>query len=62
VPHLALLLPIVAESVNRASLANFRISSERSPTKDEGKLAGLRAKEARGFLSYCGCCPNDRLL
>ena len=55
-------MPIVAESVNRASPANFRISSERSPAKDEGKFAGLTAKDARGFLSYCGCCSIDQLL
>jgi UDP-glucose 6-dehydrogenase len=29
--------------------------------RDEGKLAGLTAKDARGFLSHCGYCSMDQL-
>jgi UDP-glucose 6-dehydrogenase len=29
--------------------------------KDEGKLAGLMPKDARGFLSHCGYCSMDQL-
>ena len=33
-----------------------------SVDKDEGKLAGLTAKDAGGFLSHCGYCSMDQLL